>query len=45
MDVAVRVSETRTNFYDKPLEDVVIQSIRVDTKGADYSHFTKLAER
>ena len=45
LEVAIKISETRTNFYDKPLEDVVIQSIRVDTKGGDYSAFTKLAER
>lgn len=45
LDVAVKISETNTNFYDKPLEDVVIQSIRVDTKGGDYSTFSKLNER
>ncbi len=45
VEVAVKISETRTNFYDKPLEDVVIQSVRVDTKGQDYSVFTKMAER
>ncbi len=46
LDIAVEISELPTNSSDKPLEDdVVITSIRVDTKGVDYSKFTKLDEK
>ncbi len=45
VEVAVAISETKTNFYDMPLAPVVIGQIRVETNGEDYSHFTKLPER
>ena len=36
-DVAVDISRVQRNMMnDKPKKDVVIQSIRVDTKGVDY---------
>ncbi len=42
---AVDISEVPTNSSSKPITgDVVIKSIRVDTKGVDYSKFTKLDE-
>ncbi len=46
LDIAIKISELTTDSNDKPLtEDVVIKSIRVDTKGVDYSKFTKLDEK
>ena len=43
---AIDISEVSTNANDKPVEkDVVITSIRVETKGVDYSKFTKLPEK
>lgn len=42
---AVDISEVSTDYNDKPTgKDVVITSIRVETKGVDYSKFTKLEE-
>lgn len=46
LDIAVEISEVTTDSNDKPVgRDVVITSIRVDTKGVDYSKFTKLEEK
>ncbi len=46
LDIAIAISEVNTDADDKPVdEDVVITSIRVDTKGVDYSEFTKLEEK
>ncbi len=43
IELAVEISELATDANDKPAnEQVVIRSIRVDTKGVDYSQFTKL---
>ena len=43
---AIDISELPTDSYDKPLvKDVVIKSVRVETKGVDYSKFTKLEDR
>ena len=40
------ISEVQTNSNDKPtLGDIVITSVRVETKGVDYSLFTKLDEK
>ncbi|MBO4362753.1 MAG: peptidylprolyl isomerase [Clostridia bacterium] len=36
MDVVDKIAATSTGKNDKPLTDVVIESIRVDTKGFDY---------
>lgn len=36
MDVVKKISEVKTDSNDKPKENVVIKSIRVDTKGVDY---------
>ena len=44
LGIAIRISELYT-VDDKPVNDVVIQSIRVDTKGVDYSEFTQLEEQ
>lgn len=44
-DEAVRISEVKTDFNDKPKTPVVIKSIRVDTQGVDYPAPQKKAER
>lgn len=36
VEEAIRISETKTDFNDKPKTPVVIKSIRVDTQGVDY---------
>ena len=35
-DEAVRISEVKTDWNDKPKDPVVIRSIRVDTQGVEY---------
>ena len=43
MEHVYAVSKVKTNSANyRPLEDVVIESIRVDTKGVDYSNFEKI---
>ena len=42
---AVRISEVKTDFNDKPKTPVVIKSIRVDTRGVDYPAPEKTANR
>ena len=37
VEEAIRISEVPTDWNDKPKTPVVIQSIRVDTQGVDYS--------
>ncbi|QNL44968.1 peptidylprolyl isomerase [Oscillibacter hominis] len=36
VEEAIRISEVKTDWNDKPKEPVVIQSIRVDTQGVEY---------
>ena len=36
MDVADSIVAVETDAYDKPLKDVVIKSITVDTRGVEY---------
>ncbi|MBR7063201.1 MAG: peptidylprolyl isomerase [Clostridia bacterium] len=42
MDHVYAVSKVATDRYDRPVEKVVIDSVRVDTKGVDYSNFEKI---
>lgn len=42
LDVVYKISETSTLENDKPITDVVIESIVVDDKGGDYSYVEKL---
>ena len=42
LDVAYDIERIETDVYDRPVTDVVIESIRVDTKGVDYSGYDKL---
>ena len=42
---AVRISQVKTDFNDKPKTPEVIASIRVDTQGAEYPAPEKRAER
>ncbi|MBP5730789.1 MAG: peptidylprolyl isomerase [Clostridia bacterium] len=42
LDYVYEISKVSTNAKDRPLKDVVIESIRVDTKGVDYSNFEKI---
>jgi peptidyl-prolyl cis-trans isomerase B (cyclophilin B) len=41
MDVVDRIAAASTNASDKPLEDVIMQSVRVETSGASY-RFNKI---
>ncbi len=36
MDVVNRIAETATDYSDRPLEDQVMETVTVDTFGADY---------
>lgn len=45
VEEAVRISQVKTDWSDKPKSPVVIQSIRVDTQGAEYPAPRKLQER
>ena len=42
MDVVNDINSVQTNSNDKPLKDVVIESITVDTKGVDYKEPEKI---
>ena len=42
MDVVEAINSVETNSNDKPLKDVVIESITVDTKGIDYKEPKKI---
>ena len=44
MDVADKIADVQTDSSDKPVSDVVIESVTVDTKGASYSEPKTLAE-
>ncbi len=46
MEVVREIAKVGVDENDKPLEDVVIKTITIDTKGGDYSHVEKVkAER
>ncbi len=46
LNVAISISELDPGYNPNyPTEDVIIESVRVDTKGVDYSKFTKLKEQ
>ena len=36
MDIVNKIAETPTDFRDRPLEDQIMKSVTVDTKGIDY---------
>lgn len=42
MDVVDKIAEVKTGAFDKPEEDVVIESVDVDAKGFDYSTVEKI---
>ena len=42
LDVAFAISKVERDADDKPLEDIVIESIVVDEKGGDYSNVQKI---
>lgn len=42
MDIIYEISKVNTDSNDRPLEDVVIESITVDTKGIEYAEPTKI---
>lgn len=42
MDVVHKIENVKTGLNDKPKEDVVIKSIRVDTKGVEYPEPEKI---
>ncbi|MDY2729731.1 MAG: peptidylprolyl isomerase [Clostridiales bacterium] len=42
MDIVKKIQEVKTNSNDKPIENVVIKSITVDTKGVKYSEPEKI---
>lgn len=42
LEIVHEVSAVKTDLNDKPLEDVIIESISVDVKGGDYSHVDKI---
>lgn len=42
LEVAYKISKVATDSDDKPLTDVVIESIKIDEKGGDYSHVEKI---
>ena len=44
MEVVYAIEKVRTDANDKPLEDIVIESITVDEKGGDYSNVEKIEE-
>ena len=45
IEVVDKIANVKTNRLDKPLEDVVMESVTVDTKGVEYPECTKLVER
>lgn len=42
MEVVYAIEKVQTDANDKPLEDIVIESITVDEKGGDYSNVEKI---
>ncbi len=44
MDVVNKIAETRTDFSDRPLEPQVMETVTVDTFGAEYPEPEKLPE-
>ena len=44
LDIVKTINSVKTNSNDKPLTDVIIEEIRVDTKGIDYSEPVKKEE-
>ena len=44
LDIVKTINSVKTNSNDKPLTDVIIEEIRVDTKGIDYSEPVKIEE-
>lgn len=42
LEVARAIAEAKRDSADKPLEDIVIESITVDEKGGDYSNVQKI---
>ena len=42
MDIVKKIQEVKSNSNDKPIENVVIKSITVDTKGVKYSEPEKI---
>ena len=42
LDVVEEINSVKTDQNDKPLKDVVIESITVDTKGIDYKEPEKI---
>ena len=42
LDIVEEINSVKTSSADKPVEDVVIEEIRVDTKGIDYPSPEKL---
>ncbi len=44
MDVVNKIAETPTDFSDRPLEPQVMETVTVDTFGAEYPEPEKLPE-
>lgn len=44
LDIIKSINSVETNSNDKPLTDVIIEEIRVDTKGIDYPQPVKIEE-
>ena len=42
MDVVDRIAETATDFSDRPLDEQVMESVRVDTQGVEYPEPVKI---
>ena len=42
MDILYKISKVSTDANDKPLEDVIIESITIDTKGIEYDEPIKI---
>lgn len=42
MDIVYKISKVSTDANDKPLEDVIIESITIDTKGIEYDEPIKI---
>lgn len=42
MDIVHQIEDVKTGMADRPVEDVIIESIRVDTKGIEYPEPIKL---
>ena len=42
MDIVYKISKVSTDANDKPLEDVIIESITIDTKGIKYDEPIKI---